>query len=266
MRTLPILLLVLTATAASAQTRSPYLEDLTWPELRDAIAGGATTAVIASGGIEQNGPHMAFVKHNLIARHVSGEVARRLNGIAYPVIPFSMAGDPIEKTNHSRWPGTISISSEVFVGLVRQVAVAARAAGFKTIVLLGDHGGGTGGGQGELAMVAQGLDADWRGGGVRVIYASNAGSGAAATAYLKERNIAAGGHAGMAETAQILALDEKKTLIRQDKYPVMAAGPDTATGAAPVNLAPATADMGRAFLDMKISDTVAQVRKALAAK
>jgi hypothetical protein len=46
----------------------------------------------------------------------------------------------------------------------------------------------------------------------------------------------------------------------------MAAGPDTATGAAPVNLAPATADMGRAFLDMKISDTVAQVRKALAAK
>jgi creatinine amidohydrolase/Fe(II)-dependent formamide hydrolase-like protein len=266
MRSLIACFLLLCASAVSAQTRSPYLEDLTWPELRDAIAGGATTAVIAAGGIEQNGPHMALVKHNLIARHVSGEVARRLNGIAYPVIPFSMAGDPIEKTNHSRWPGTISISSEVFVGLVRQVAVAARAAGFKTIVLLGDHGGGTGGGQGELALVAQGLDADWRGGGVRVVYASNAGSGTAATAYLKERNIAAGGHAGMAETAQVIALDEKKTLIRQDKYPVMAAGPDTATGAAPVNLAPATAEMGRAFLEMKIADTVAQVRKALPAK
>lgn len=262
MRALLTIAVLLAATAATAQTRSPYLEDYTWPELRDAVAGGMTTAVIASGGIEQNGPHMAFIKHNLIARHVSGEVARRLNGIAYPVIPFSLAGDPIEKTNHSRWPG---ISSEVFVGLVRQVAVAARAAGFKTIVLLGDHGGGTGGGQGELALVAQGLDADWRGGGVRVVYASNAGSGAAATAYLKERNIAAGGHAGMAETAQILALDDKKAYIRADKYPAMAAGPDTATGAAPVNLAPATAEMGRAFLEMKVTDTVAQVRKALGA-
>lgn len=266
MRSLMTIAVLLTAAVATAQTRSPYLEDYTWFELRDAIAGGTTTAVIAAGGIEQNGPHMAFLKHNLIARHVSGEVAKRLNGVAYPVIPFSMAGDPIEKTNHSRYPGTISISSEVFVGLVRQVAVAARAAGFKTIVLLGDHGGGTGGGQGELAVVAQTLDADWRAGGVRVLYASNAGAATAINAYLKERNIAAGGHAGMAETAQVIALDEKKTLIRADKYAAMAAGPDAATGAAPVNLAPATAEMGRAFLEMKVADTVAQVRKALGTK
>jgi creatinine amidohydrolase len=252
--------MLLMASAASAQTRSPYLEDYTWPELRDAVAAGTNTAVIMAGGIEQNGPHMAFLKHNLIARHVSGEVARRLNGIAYPVIPFSPAGDAIEKTNHSRWPGTISVSSELFLGLVRQVAVTAMASGFKTIVLLGDHGGG----QAELGLVAQNLDADWRARGVRVIYASNTGSGAAIDAYLKERNIAAGGHAGTAETAQILALDQTKTLIRADKYAAIAAGPDTATGAAPVNLAPATPEMGRAFLEMKVADTVAQVRKAAA--
>lgn len=249
-------------TAASAQTRSPYLEDYTWPELRDVVAAGSNTAVIMAGGIEQNGPHMAFLKHNLIARHISGEVAKRLNGVAYPVLPFSPAGDPIEKTNHSRWPGTISVTSELFLGLVRQVAVTAMASGFKTIVLLGDHGGG----QAELVLVAQTLDADWRAKGVRVIYASNAGSGTAINAYLKERNIAPGGHAGVAETAQILALDEKKTLIRADKYGAMAAGPDSATGAAPVNLAPATAEMGRAFLEMKVADTVAQVRKAMAGK
>ena len=262
MRTCLTLLFVLLASSVSAQTRSPYLEDYTWPELRDAIAAGTNTAVIMAGGIEQNGPHMAFVKHNLVARHVSGEVARRLNGIAYPVIPFSPAGDPIEKTNHSRWPGTISVSSELFLGLVRQVAVTAMASGFKTIVLIGDHGGG----QAELGLVAQNLDADWRAKGVRVIYASNTGSGAAINAYLKERNVVAGGHAGVAETAQILALDDKKTLIRADKYPAMAAGPEPATGAAPVNLVPATAEMGRAFLEMKVADAVAQVRKAVAPK
>jgi creatinine amidohydrolase/Fe(II)-dependent formamide hydrolase-like protein len=263
MRTLGALLIVLVATAASAQTRSPYLEDYTWPELKDALASGTTTAIIMAGGIEQNGPHMALVKHNLVARHVAGVVAMRLgNALAYPVIPFSMAGDPIEKTNHMRLPGTISLSSEVFLGLVRQVATSAMSAGFKTIALMGDHGGG----QSELGLAAQNLDAEWRARGVRVLYVPNTGSAAMINAYLKERNVAPGGHAGVAETAQIMALDDGKKYLRSDKFAVTAAGPDAATGAPPVSLAPATAEMGRAFLDMKINDSVAQIRKLAAGK
>jgi creatinine amidohydrolase/Fe(II)-dependent formamide hydrolase-like protein len=254
---------VLIAAAVSAQTRSPYLEDYTWPELEDAMAAGTTTAIVMAGGIEQNGPHMALVKHNLVARHVSGQVAMRLgNALAYPVIPFSIAGDPIEKTNHMRLPGTISLSSEVFLGLVRQVATSAMSAGFKTIVLMGDHGGG----QAELGLVAQNLGAEWRARGVRVLHATNAGSGASINAYLKERNVPAGGHAGVAETAQIMALDDGRKYLRPDKYAATAAGPDAATGAPPVSLAPVTAEMGRAFLDMKIDDAIAQVRKLAPAK
>ena len=263
MRMLIALGFVLIASTVSAQTRSPHLEDYTWPELKEAIAAGTTTAVIMAGGIEQNGPHMALVKHNLIARHIAGQMAMRLgNALAYPVVPYSIAGDPIEKTNHMRLPGTISLSSEVFMGMVRQVATSAMSAGFKTIVLLGDHGGG----QAELGLVAQNLTADWRARGVRVVYASNTGSAAAINAYLKERNVPAGGHAGVAETAQVMALDDGKKYLRADKFAAMAAGPEPATGAAPVSLTPVTAEMGRAFLDMKIDDSVAQVRKAMAAK
>ena len=95
MRTLMTLALLLASISpALAQARSPYLEDHTWPELEALMAAGTTTAVVMAGGIEQNGPHMAFVKHNLIARHISGQVAQRLgNALAYPVIPFSMAGE-----------------------------------------------------------------------------------------------------------------------------------------------------------------------------
>ena len=262
MRALVTLALVLAATAASAQTRSPYLEDYTWPELKGMLSAGTTTAVIMAGGIEQNGPHMAYVKHNLIARHVSGQVAQRLgNALAYPVIPFSMAGDPVEKNNHMRLPGTISLTSEVFLGVVRNIASSARSAGFKTIVLMGDHGGG----QNELILVAQNLDAEWRAGGVRVLYVPQTAAASQITAWLKEKNIPAGGHAGVAETAQVLALDEGRRYLRPDKYAVFAAGPDAETGGAPVSLTPVTADMGRTFLDMKINDAVAQVRK-LAAK
>jgi hypothetical protein len=42
------------------QPDSIFLEELTWMEVRDAIAGGKTTVIIPTGGTEQNGPHMAL--------------------------------------------------------------------------------------------------------------------------------------------------------------------------------------------------------------
>ena len=42
---------------------SVFLEELTWMEVRDAIAAGKTTVIIPTGGTEQNGPHMVLGKH-----------------------------------------------------------------------------------------------------------------------------------------------------------------------------------------------------------
>jgi creatinine amidohydrolase len=260
MRTLITLAVVLTASVASAQTRSLFIEEMTWPEIRDAQAAGKTSAVIVAGGIEQNGHHMALAKHNVIARYVGGQIAERLgNALVYPVVPFSMAGDPIEKTGHMRLPGTISLPSEVFLGVIRGVALSAISAGFKNVYVLGDHGGG----QSELRLAAETLDADWRGKGVHVYYISNAGAGQKVNAYLAERKIAPGGHAGVAESAQVMFLDQQK-LMRKDKYAVAAAGPESATG---TNGDPAlaTAEMGKAFLDIKVMDAVEQIRKVTTA-
>src|SRR6185503_7768569 len=128
---------LLIASVGSAQTRSVYLEDLTWPEIRQAQAAGTTSAIIFAGGIEQNGPHMALIKHNVIARYLAGQIAQRLgNSVVYPIVPFAIAGDPIQKTGHMRLPGTISLSSEVYVGLMRQVALSAISAGFKNVFLM----------------------------------------------------------------------------------------------------------------------------------
>jgi creatinine amidohydrolase len=69
---------VVAGSSLVAQTRSVFIEDLTSPELRDAIAAGKTSAIVYAGGIEQNGAHMALIKHNVIARHVAGQIAERL--------------------------------------------------------------------------------------------------------------------------------------------------------------------------------------------
>ena len=261
MRTLFALVAVLVASVASAQTRSVFIEELTWPEIREAQAAGKTSAIIVAGGIEQNGHHMALAKHNVIARYVGGQIAEKLgNALVYPVVPFSMAGDPIEKTGHMRLPGTISLPSEVFLGVIRGVALSAISAGFKNVYLLGDHGGG----QAELRLAAETLDADWRAKGVHVYYLTNTGAAQKVNAYLSEKKVAPGGHAGVAESAQVMFLDQAR-LIRKDKFAVAAAGPEAATG---TNGDPAlaTAEMGRAFLDMKAMDAVEQIRKVSATK
>lgn len=255
--------LLVAAVSASAQTRSVHIEDLTWMEIRDAQASGKTAAILYAGGTEQNGPHMSLAKHNLIARHVAGVIAERMgNALVYPVMPYSPAGDAAEKTGHMRFPGTVTLSSEVFLGVMRQVAQSAVAAGFKQVYLMGDHGGG----QAELRLAAEGLDADARRKGARVFYVDIATQpGQQINAYLKERKVAPGGHAGVGETAQVVALDTGGRHIRRDRYAAAAAGPEPAAGMM-ADVSPATAEMGKVFLDYKVTSALEQIKKLAAPK
>ena len=255
-RFIAVATLVFTASFASAQTRSVFIEDLTWPELRDAIAAGTTSAIIMSGGIEQNGPHMALIKHNLISRYAAAQIAQRLgNALVYPIVPFSIAGDPIMKTGHSRLPGTISLSSEVYVGLLRQVALSAVSAGFRNVFIMGEHGQG----QNEIKVAAESLDGDWRSKGQRVFYVAdfNAKANQQIDAYLKEQKLRPGGHAAVGETSQVMFLDEARKWIREDKLAVSKAGPTAETG---VNdPSGASPELGKALLEFKINSAVEQI-------
>ncbi len=260
--TLALLGLALAAPAA-AQTRSVYTEELTWYEIRDAMAAGRTTAIIYTGGTEQNGPHMALAKHNVIARYVAGQVAERLgNALVYPVLPFSPAGDVATKSGHMRLPGTVSLSPEVYVGVVRNIIQSAASAGFTRIFVLADHGQGLA----EIELAAQGVDADWRARGVRVQYVGDVQGKAnqQINAYMKEHGIVGGGHAAVAETAQVMFLDRNDTLIRRDQLPVSAKESQETTGVGGDPSA-ATPEMGRQFLEYKIAAAVDQIR-ALAAQ
>jgi len=181
----------------------------------------------------------------------------------YPIMPFSPTGDPIERTGHARFPGTVSISSEVFLGVMRQVALSAIAAGFKNVFLMGDHGGG----QNELKLAAETLDGERKAKGVRAFYISDVQTraGQQTNAYLAERKIPGGGHAGVAETSQVMFLDQtqKQNWIRRDKLSAAKGQPEPATG---INgdPSPGTAEMGRIFIDYKVNSAVEQIRKLLA--
>jgi len=260
-RTAVMLCLALAPAVASAQA-PVFVEDLTWMEIRDAITAGKTSAIIYAGGLEQNGPHMALVKHNAIARYTAEQIAERLgNALVYPIVPFAIAGDAAQKSGHMRFPGTVTLTSDVFLGVVRDVALSALAAGFRNVFLMGDHGGG----QAELKLAAEGLDADWQAKGVRVFYVPDVYTTATQqmNAYLAEHKIPGGGHAGVAETAQVMFLDRDRKWIRRDKLTAGRGQPEPATG---INgdPSPATAEMGRIFLEDKVTSAVNRIHMLLA--
>src|ERR1051325_4455086 len=59
---------------------SVWIEELTWMEVRDALKAGKTTAIVPTGGVEQNGPYLATGKQNYILRVPREALARHVGG------------------------------------------------------------------------------------------------------------------------------------------------------------------------------------------
>jgi len=242
--------------AAQASRHPVLIEEMTWTEVRDAMAAGRTTAIIYVGSTEQNGPHMVIGKHTFIAHYVAQRIAEELgDALVYPTLPFAPTGDPVAKTGHMRFPGSVSLSLPVFDGVVRGIAASAIAAGFRQIYIMGDHGEG----QELLRHVAHSLDAKWRAKGVRVGYVSDLyyKEKEQARAYLAQRHIAPDLHAGTDDTSELLYIDS--LWIRRDKLAKSDSTQQATTG---VDGDPtkATREMGEVFIGYKVADAVAQIR------
>src|SRR5579872_7042323 len=212
---------------ALAAVPSVYLEDLTWTEVRDAVASGTTTIIIPAGGTEQNGPHMALGKHNVRARVLAGRIARALGDtLVAPVIAYVPEGNVSPPTEHMRFPGTISISPAAFKGTLEGAAQSFKQAGFTHIVLLGDHGGY----QELMKSAAQELNRAWAASPARAYFIPEYYR-ATETSYVTAlrakglSNTEIGEHAGAADTSLALAVDP--TLVRADR---LTAQHDAASG------------------------------------
>ena len=125
---------------------SVFIEEMTWMDVRDALAAGKTTAIITTGGIEPNGPWLVTGKHNYVNRANCEAIARKLgNALCAPNIEFVPEGAIDPPTGHMTSPGTISLREETFRALLTDVAHSLKMHGFKNIIFIGDSGGNQGG-------------------------------------------------------------------------------------------------------------------------
>lgn len=91
--------------------------------------------------------------------------------MVYPTMPFAPTGDPVEKTKLMGFTGTINVSDETFGLVAREVALSAISAGFKNVILMGEHGWG----QDALKRVAEELNGQWAPKSIHVYYILNKG-------------------------------------------------------------------------------------------
>ena len=239
-----------------------FLEEMTWMEVRDALRGGKDTAIVATGGVEQNGPYLAAGKHNYVLRATTEAIARKLgNALVAPIVAFVPEGDIDPPTEHMRYPSTIGVTDETFRGLLTDICASLRAHGFARIVLIGDSGGN----QRGMKEVAADLDTRWADGEgkkTRVVYIPEYYDYPGVARWLERQGVKQtpeGLHDDFAITAIMMTVDP--TTVRMPQR--IAAGKFRING---VELAPAEATIawGRKIVDYRAETTVTALRRAMA--
>ena len=248
--------------AAGVETNSRVLMDeMTTTEVRDAIKSGKTTVLIFNASTEATGPALVLGKHIFRARYLGERIARELgNALVAPVVPFAPT------TDERRFPGTIHVSPETFTRVNEEVADSMVKAGFKYIILMGDHGGN----QAPLKELAPKLDERYRAQGTRVFYSGDAyaKSDEEIENYLKDHGFPPSRHGGVGDTSLLWAVGAQ--YVHQDKiamgepvqrpYP-----PQLSLGATGVEGDPrrSSPELGRMFLEWKVKNGVAEIRKLI---
>jgi creatinine amidohydrolase/Fe(II)-dependent formamide hydrolase-like protein len=241
---------------------SIWVEELTWIEVRDALAAGKRTVIIPTGGIEQNGPYVATGKHNVILRGQCESLARRLgNALCAPIIAFVPEGNIDPQTGHMRYPGTITLQETTFRALLDDIASSFRAHGFSEIILIGDSGGN----QSGMKATAEALNARWGAKGAVARFVPEFYDNSGLIAYMnnelgiKEPNDD-GWHDYYWITALMMAVDP--SVVRYDER--VKAGKASING---VSIAPKekTIEVGEKLIEWRTTQTVKAIEKARAA-
>jgi creatinine amidohydrolase len=236
---------------------SVFIEDLTWMEIRDAMKGGKDTVIVATGGVEQNGPYLVAGKHNIILKATTEAIARKLgNTLVAPIVPFVPEGAIDPPDSHMKYPSTISVTEETFASLLTDICGSLRAHGFKRIILIGDSGGN----QAGMKNVTAALNAKWKGDRSTVYFIPEYYDFAGVAKWLEKQGIKQtdeGLHDDFAMTAMMMSVDPSSVRTKQR----IAAGKFRING---VDLAPAekTIEWGRKIVDFRAEQTVKLIRAA----
>lgn len=239
----------------------PFIEQMTWTEIRDAMAAGKTVAIVPVGGTEQNGPHMVMGKHNYIVTVAAGEIARALgNALVAPTVAWVPEGS-YEEDDFGDKPGVITNPSPSYQNLLEAAARSLASHGFTEVLFIGDSGGD----QNGMSEVAEKLTAEWADGPTKVYALTDYYE--KGQEYVRAWLQAAygydlqtiGSHAGITDTSAVMYVFPAG--VRLDRRMPGGGSPDAGVRGDPTK---ATVEIGRMVLSFKVVAALQQYRELTA--
>jgi creatinine amidohydrolase len=266
-------LLLITASAQRPPTAPPtapsgrppdtvMLEELTWAEARDLIKAGTTTVIIGTAGTEQKGPHMVDGEHKFVMEYAADKIARALGKtLVAPIVTYVPEGSWENPSGHMSKPGTITLPEDRFVELLVHAGRSLKAGGFRTILLIGESGGNRNG----MRIAADKLNEMWKGTEARAFWIDDyyTKSHANQNRYVTEKlGVPAdkiGGHANVLDTSEMMFVNARH--VRKEK---IAPGGGYENSGVSGDPSKSTPELGKAFLQIKIDNALAQIRGLVA--
>jgi creatinine amidohydrolase len=163
---------------------------MTWEQFRDAVPGISDLVLIPVGTLEAHGA-IPLGTDNLIPEALARELAPPLQALIAPTVPYGVTNTLLP------YPGSTTVSSATFRAYLFEAAAGLVDAGFRRVVLLNGHGG-------QSAEVAEVVARLWN--EKRAYAASVEWWGPCLELSREVYGERASGHAGVEETAMVLAV------------------------------------------------------------
>jgi creatinine amidohydrolase len=235
-----------------------FIEELTWAEVRDLVAVGWTSVIIGTAGTEQKGPHMAGGEHKFVMQHAADQIARAMGKtLVAPVVTYVPEGGWDPPTGHMRYPGTITLPDDRFTELLVLAGRSLKSFGIKKVYFLGESGGNRNG----MRAAATQLNEVWKGDAtaywVDDYYTkAHREQNTYAAKLLKIAEDQVGNHANILDTSELLFVAPKH--VRKDRL----TGNDyDGNGVSGNNQSKSTPEIGKALLQIKIDNALAQIKR-----
>ncbi len=185
------------------------MEEMNWVDIKEAINAGFKTVVIGVGSTEQHGPHLPTQTDALIADIITNLTAQKLeNALQARTISVGCS------EHHLSFSGTISLKKSTLKAIINDYIESLQRHGFEKIVIIPTHGG-------NFNPIKEAVEqAQEKYSNIKIIAFTDL------MRFVKEQdkiaaglNITAqesGGHAGEAETSQVLFLAEN--LVMKERF------------------------------------------------
>ncbi|MGB0665002.1 MAG: creatininase family protein [Pontibacterium sp.] len=236
------------------------LQQMTWPEVADAVKSGIDTAILPVGATEQHGPHLGCGMDTAIAHRLCQDAAAQAPVVLLPTLPYGCS------VGHShRWPGTLALSPKTLIDVISDIGDWVFASGIRRLLLINGHVTN----EAPLRCGLETLRAKHDGFMVALVHTAQI-SPRVKTAHFSDAD---DWHANDAETALMMAL--APDMVRPDKL-TEADDPDRTDGCVfshPVNRtsqngvtgkpSDATAEKGEELYSWMLEDFVALLNKAV---